>query len=81
MGLVTNGGGTLVSTKKCNVPYLGEYWFNEDLITNIIAMKDTTDPYIVIMSSAVEKVFFVHLPHKIIVFKQLKIIFIWHGPK
>ena len=72
MGLGTNGGGSLTSTKKCNIPYLGEHWFNEDSITNIIAMKDMTDLYRVTMDSAVEKALFVHLPHKIIVFKQLK---------
>ena len=72
MGLGTNGGGRLTSTKKCNIPYLGEHWFNEDSITNIIAMKDMTDRYRVTMDSAVEKALFVHLPHKIIVFKQLK---------
>ena len=72
MGLGTNGGGSLTSRKKCNIPHLGEHWFNEDSITNIIAMKDMTDKYRVTMDSAVEKALFVHLPHKVVVFKQLK---------
>ena len=72
MGLGTNGGGSLLSKKKCNIPYLGEHWFNEDSITNIIAMKDMTDRYRVTMDSAVEKALFVHLPHKVVIFKQLK---------
>ena len=72
MGLGTNGGGSLTSRKKCNIPYLGEHWFNGDSITNIIAIKDMTDKYRVTMDSAVEKALFVHLPHKIVIFKQLK---------
>ena len=40
MGVGTNGNGQLISNQKCMVPDLGEYWFNEESMTNIIAMKD-----------------------------------------
>ena len=43
MGVGTNGGGKLISTKKCTIPYLGEHWFNKDLMTNIIALSDMKD--------------------------------------
>ena len=72
MGLGTNGGGSLVSNMKCTIPHLGEQWFNPDSMTNIIAMKDMTDRYRVTMDSAVEKALFVHLPDKVVIFKQLK---------
>ena len=72
MGVGTNGNGQLVSSKKCFVPDLGEHWFNSESMTNIIAMKDMTDKYRVTMDSAVEKALFVHMPKKIVVFKQLK---------
>ena len=73
-------GLSLTSKKKCNIPYLGKHWFKKDSITNIIAMKDMTDRYRVTMDSAVEKALFVHLPHKVVIFKQLKYN-LWNGPK
>ena len=72
MGLGTNGGGSLVSNMKCIILHLGEQWFNPESMTNIIAMKDMTDRFRVTMDSAVEKALFVHLPDKIVIFKQLK---------
>ena len=72
MGVGTNGNGQLVLRKKCLVPDLGEHWFNSESMTNIIAMKDITDTYRVTMDSAVEKALFVHMPTKIVVFRQLK---------
>ena len=72
MGLGTNGGGSLISKLKCIVPHLGEQWFNPESMTNIIAMKDMTDRYRVTMDSAVENALFVHLPDRIVIFKQLK---------
>ena len=72
MGVGTNGNGHLMSNQKCLVPHLGEHWFNSDSMTNIIAMKDMTDKYRVTMDSAVEKALFVHMPEKIVVFKQLE---------
>ena len=70
MGLGTNGGGSLISTQKCEMPHLGEHWFNADSITNIIAMKDMTDRYRVTLDPAVEKALFVHIPHKIVIFEK-----------
>ena len=55
MGVGTNENGQLISNQKKIVPHLGEQWFNEDSMTNIIAMKDMTDKFRVAMDSAVEK--------------------------
>ena len=38
-------------------------------------MKDMTDRYTVMMDSAVEKVLFVHMPDKIVVFRHLEEIY------
>ena len=45
MGVDTNGNGRLDSTQKCEIPHLGEHWFNRDSVTNIIAMEDMTDRF------------------------------------
>ena len=71
MGVGTNGGCKLISTKKCTIPHLGEHWFNEDSMTNIIALSDMTDKFRVTMDSNIEKALFVHLPDKVVKFKQL----------
>ena len=71
MGVGTNGGGKLISTKKCTIPHLGEHWFNEDSMTNIIALSDMTNKFWVTMDSNIEKALFVHLPDKAVKFKQL----------
>ena len=39
MEVCTNGDSQLVSTQKYYVPRLGEQWFKQDSITNIITMK------------------------------------------
>ena len=41
-------------------------------MTNIIAMKGTTDKFKVTVDSAVETALFVHILDKIVVFKQLE---------
>ena len=32
--------GTMMVTKKCNIPHLGTHWFNENVITNIVSLTD-----------------------------------------
>ena len=71
MDVDTNGNGLIVSKKRCSVPLLGEHWFNKDSMTNIIALKDMTARFRVTMDSSREKAFLVHLPDKIVKFKQL----------
>ena len=72
MGVGTNGNGQLISNQKFMIPDLGEFWFNEESMTSIIAMKDMTSKYRVTMDSAVKKALFVHTKNKIVVFKQLE---------
>jgi hypothetical protein len=45
MEVGTNGDGYLESNQKCNVPLLGEHWFNKDSMTNIISLIDMTAKY------------------------------------
>ena len=71
MGVGKNGGGKLISTKECTLPHLGELWFIENSMTNVIALSHMTDKFRVTMVSNIENVLFVHLPDKIVKFKQL----------
>ena len=72
MGLNTNYKEYLESKQKCNILHLGKQWFNENSVTNIIAIKDMTDSFQVTMDLDVETTLFVHLPNKIIRFRQLE---------
>jgi hypothetical protein len=69
--IMTNGG-PMVSKQWCTVPHLGEYWYNEDSITNIMALCDVTDKFRVTMDSSKENALLVHMPHKVICFTQMK---------
>ena len=48
---------------------------------NIIAMKDMTGRYRVTMDSSVEKAMFVHMPDKVVIFKQLRSNIYGMGPE
>ena len=45
MGVGMNGNDCLTPTQKCIVPHLGEQWFNQYLMTNIIEMKGVTNKF------------------------------------
>jgi hypothetical protein len=45
-------------------------WYNENSITNIISMKGLTDKFRVTMDSKEELALLVHMPDKIVKFKQ-----------
>ena len=68
--LQTNGG-VMTSSKKCNIPMLGNHWFNENSITNIISLADMIEKHRVTYDSAKEKAFLVHLPEKVVKFEQM----------
>jgi hypothetical protein len=68
--IMTNGG-PMVSNQKCTVPHLGEHWFNKDPITNIMALCDVTDKFRVTMDSSKELALLVHMPDKVVRFKQM----------
>ena len=42
---IHTNGGTMMVTKKCNIPHLGTHWFNENAITNIISLADISDKF------------------------------------
>ena len=69
--LGTNGG-VLVTTQKCDVPYLGQRWFNKNAITNVISLADMANHYRITYDSGKERVFNVHMPHRIIKFYELR---------
>jgi hypothetical protein len=69
--LMTNGG-PLMSTQKCEIPHLGECWYNPHSTTNIIALSDMTKKFRVTMDSLKEKALLVHFPNKVVKFKQMK---------
>ena len=71
MGVGTNGGGKIISTKKYTIPHLGDHWFNDDPITNIIVLSNKTNKCRVTMDSNIDKILFVHLTDKIVKFRQL----------
>ncbi len=68
--ILTNGG-PMNSQQKCEVPHLGECWFNKDSITNIIALCDMTSKFRVTMDSNEETALLVHFPNKVVKFKQM----------
>ena len=68
--LGTNGG-PLGSTMKCDVPHLGTHWFNPKWITNIISLAHMANHFPVTYDSGKEKAFLVHMPNKIVKFKQM----------
>ena len=73
MNIDTNGGGKLKSKQKCSIPLLGEHWFNEESLTNIISLADMASRFRVTMDTEKDKAFLVHLLDKIVRFKELNI--------
>jgi hypothetical protein len=69
---VMTNGGLLMSKQKCEIPHLGECWYNPHSITNIIALSDMTNKFRVTMDSSKEKALLVHFPNKVVKFKQMK---------
>ena len=66
----TNGGGQLVSKYKCDVPYIGEAWFDSSSITNIISLADMAKAHRVTMDTDKEKTLNVHTKNQVLKFKQ-----------
>jgi hypothetical protein len=48
---VLTNGEIMNSSQKCDVPYLGECWFNKESITNIIAMYDMRKKFRITMDT------------------------------
>ena len=70
MHIETNGGMT-TTKQKCFIPDIGEHWFSENSITNILSLSDIADKHRVTLDTDEEKAFKVHFPRKIVKFKQL----------
>ena len=67
---ISTNGGLMKSHMKCDIPYIDDVWYNEDSITNIISLKDMTNKFRVTMDSKEELALLVHMPDKIVKFKQ-----------
>ena len=58
------------STRKCDIQHIEDVWFNENSMTNIIALKDMTKKFRVTMDSKEDLAMLVHMPDQIVKFKQ-----------
>jgi hypothetical protein len=67
---ISTNGGIMKSHQKCDIPHIENVWFNKHSITNIISMQDMTAKFRVTMDSKEELALLVHLPDKIVKFKQ-----------
>ena len=62
-----NGKGRITSQTTCKISGLDcEAYFNVNSMSNIISLADMIDSFKVTMDTSVDKVFFVHLPDKIV---------------
>ena len=68
--VLNTNGGVMESNMICDVPHLGTHWFNKNSLTNIIALKDMADKFRVTYDSENERAMQVHMPDKIIRFKE-----------
>ena len=66
----TNWGVT-TTKQKCFVPDVGEHWFSENYIINILCLSDVADKCRVTLDTDDEKAFKVYFPRKTVKFKQL----------
>jgi hypothetical protein len=69
---ITTDGGPMRMHKKCTVPHLRRQWFNDNLITNIIALCNISKMFRVTMDTNKEKALLVHMPGKILRFREMK---------
>jgi hypothetical protein len=67
---ISTNGGQLESNKKCDILHIDNVWYNENSIANIISLKHMTDKFCVTMDSKEERALLVHMPDKIVKFKQ-----------
>ena len=62
----------MTTTKTCEIPLLGTVWFNKKSIANIISLSDMMKRFRVTMDSLRDKALLVHLPDKVVRFKEMK---------
>ena len=67
---ISTNGGLMESHLKCDIPHISNVWYNENSMTNIISLKDMTKKFRVTMDSTKELALLVHMPDKIVKFKQ-----------
>ena len=58
------------SHQKRDITYIKGMWYNKTFITNIIILKDVTEKFCLEMDLKEELALLVHMPNKIIMFKQ-----------
>ena len=56
---------------NCDIPYINDVWYKNNSITYIISMKYMTDKFCIAMYLKEELALLVHMPNKIVKFKQL----------
>ena len=63
-------GGLMGTKQMCKVPELGEHWFNENWIKNIISLAHMANKYQVTYNSEKERAFNVHIQDNTFKFKE-----------
>ena len=69
---VHTNGGTFGIDQKCNIPDLGNGYYNNKAMTNIIGLKDMRSKYRVTYDSDKGAEFRVHTPSGIIIFPEME---------
>ena len=59
------------SNMICDVPHLGTHWFNPNALTNIISLSHMADKFKVTFDSLKERSMLVHMPNKVVRFRQI----------
>jgi hypothetical protein len=67
---ISTNGGVMKSHQKCDIPHIKDVWYNENAMTNIISMNDMKNKFCVMIDLKEELALLVHIPKKIVKFKQ-----------
>jgi hypothetical protein len=76
---ISTNGGEMNSHQKWDIPHIKDVWCNENSITDIISMRDMTRNFCVTMDSKEELSLLVHMPNKIVKFKQFSVTVDMHS--
>ena len=68
---VETNGDTTTTKQKYFIPDVGEHWFSENILTNILSLSDVADKHRVTLDTDEEKAFKVYFPREIVKLKQL----------
>jgi len=67
---ISTNGGSMVTRKTATVPHIGESWFNERALTNVLSLALVSDKYQVTMDTHAEDAMIIHFPQGPIKFQR-----------